>query len=153
MDVCLLWVLCVVKWRYLRRADHSSRGVLPTVVCCYVWSRNLVNKEALAHWGLLPPPQKKFRTNRIYLLTPRRKVLLEKLTGHILDKKLPTFYGTRRFITAFTSARHLSLSWARSFQSMLPYPTYWRSPNLMSLFHCLGHTKASFRSEAPVYVS
>ena len=29
MDVCLL---CVVRWRSLRRADHSSRGVLLTVV-------------------------------------------------------------------------------------------------------------------------
>jgi hypothetical protein len=27
-----------------------------------------------------------------------------------LVKKLPAFYGTQRFITAFTSARHLSLS-------------------------------------------
>jgi len=27
-----------------------------------------------------------------------------------LDKKFPTFDGIRRFITAFTSARHLSLS-------------------------------------------
>jgi hypothetical protein len=26
------------------------------------------------------------------------------------SKKLPAFYGTRRFITSFTSARHLSLS-------------------------------------------
>jgi hypothetical protein len=25
--------LCVVRWRSLRRADHSSRGVLPSVVC------------------------------------------------------------------------------------------------------------------------
>jgi hypothetical protein len=33
MDVCLLWVLCVVRWRALRRADHSSRGVLPRVAC------------------------------------------------------------------------------------------------------------------------
>jgi len=24
---------CVVRWRSMRRADHSSRGVLPTVVC------------------------------------------------------------------------------------------------------------------------
>jgi len=32
MDVCLLWVLCVVTYRSLRWADHSSRGVLPTVV-------------------------------------------------------------------------------------------------------------------------
>ena len=28
----------------------------------------------------------------------------------------PAFYGTRRFITAFTTARHLSLSWVRSIQ-------------------------------------
>ena len=30
-----------------------SRGVLPTVVRRCVWSRNLVNEEALAHKGLL----------------------------------------------------------------------------------------------------
>jgi hypothetical protein len=29
----------------------SSRGVLPTVVRRCVSSRNLVNDEALAHWG------------------------------------------------------------------------------------------------------
>ena len=27
MDDCLLWVLCVVRNRSLRRADHSSKGV------------------------------------------------------------------------------------------------------------------------------
>ena len=31
MDVCLLWVLCVVKSRSLRHADPSSGGVLPSV--------------------------------------------------------------------------------------------------------------------------
>jgi hypothetical protein len=36
-------------------------------------------------------------------------VLLEKLTGSQLIKNFPAFYGTRRFISAFTSARHLSL--------------------------------------------
>jgi hypothetical protein len=38
------------------------------------------------------------------------RVLLEKLTSLQLVKKFPAFYGTRRFITALTSARHLSLS-------------------------------------------
>jgi hypothetical protein len=32
MDVCLLWVLCVVRYRYLCGADLSSRGVLPSVI-------------------------------------------------------------------------------------------------------------------------
>ena len=45
-----------------------------------------------------------------YLLTPWSRVLLEKLTGFQPVKKFPTFYGTRRFVTAFTSARQLSLS-------------------------------------------
>jgi len=31
MDVCLLLVLCVVRYRSLRRADHPSGGVLPNV--------------------------------------------------------------------------------------------------------------------------
>ena len=44
------------------------------------------------------------------LLTPWSKVLLEKLTGFQPVKKFPEFYGTRRFIATFTSARHLSQS-------------------------------------------
>ena len=44
----------------LRRADHSSRGVLLTVVRRWVWSRNFVNEEALAHWGAVAPKGKKF---------------------------------------------------------------------------------------------
>jgi len=49
---------------------------------------------------------------RLYLLllTPWSRVLLEKLTGSQLVKKFPAFYGTRKFITAFPSARHLSIS-------------------------------------------
>ena len=47
-----------------------------------------------------------------YLLTPWCRVLLEKLTGLQLVKNFPAFYGTRRFITAFISFRHPSLSWA-----------------------------------------
>jgi len=45
-----------------------------------------------------------------YLYIPYSTVLLEKLTGLQLVKKFPAFYGTRRFITAFTSTRHLTLS-------------------------------------------
>jgi hypothetical protein len=47
-----------------------------------------------------------------YLLTSWSRVLLEKLTCLQLVKKFPIFYGTRRFITLFTIASHLSLSWA-----------------------------------------
>jgi hypothetical protein len=42
-------------------------------------------------------------------LTPRSRVLSEKLTGPQLVKRFPQFYGTRKFITTSTKARHLSL--------------------------------------------
>ena len=57
-----------------------------------------------------------------WLIIPWSTVLLQKLTGSQLVKKFPAFYGTQNFITTFTSARHLSLSWARSIQSMPSIP-------------------------------
>jgi hypothetical protein len=36
-------------------------------------------------------------------------VLPEKVTGTEIVKKFPSFYGTPRFITSFTSVRDLSL--------------------------------------------
>jgi hypothetical protein len=36
---------------------------------------------------------------------------LEKLTGARKVKKFPTIYGTRMFVTIFTQACHVSLSW------------------------------------------
>ena len=40
--------------------------------------------------------------------------------GSQLVKKFPTFYGTRRFITAFATARHQFLSWASCVQYTPP---------------------------------
>ena len=73
-----------------------------------------------------------------YLLTPWCRVLLEKLTGLQLVKKFPTFHGTRRFITAFTSFRHLSLSWVSPIQFIYPHPTSWRSILILSTHLGLG---------------
>jgi len=73
-----------------------------------------------------------------YLLTPCCRVLLEKLTGLHLVKKFPAFHGSRRFITALTSVRHLPLSWASSIQSIYPHPTSWRSILILSTHLRLG---------------
>ena len=64
--------------------------------------------------------------------------LVEKLTGLQLVKKFPAFHGTRTFITALTSVRHLSLSWASSVQSIYPHPTSWRSILILSTYLRLG---------------
>jgi hypothetical protein len=37
-------------------------------------------------------------------------MLLEKLIGSYLVKRFSTFFGTKKFITAFTKLHHLSLN-------------------------------------------
>ena len=56
-------------------------------------------------------------------LTPCSTVLPEKLEGPQLVKKFPAFYGTDRFITAFTTAHHISMS---------PRATSWRAISILS---------------------
>ena len=84
-----------------------------------------------------------------YLLTPRSTVLLEKLIGFQLVKKFPALYGIRRFITAFTSDRSLSLSWACSIQSISPHPTSWRSISTLSSHLRLSIPSGLFPSDFP----
>jgi len=63
---------------------------------------------------MLQAPKQSLPVRFHYYVIPYSTVLSEKLTVPQPVKKLPPFYGTRRFITALTSARHLSLSWARA---------------------------------------
>ena len=42
----------------MRPADHPSRVVVRTVLRRRVWSRNLDNEEALAHWAVAPETKK-----------------------------------------------------------------------------------------------
>jgi hypothetical protein len=60
-----------------------------------VWTRRCVSKY-------------QSNSTHIYGLLPPWSGVLEKLTGVQLVKKFPAFYGTRRFITAFTSTRQLN---------------------------------------------
>jgi hypothetical protein len=84
-----------------------------------------------------------------YLLTPWNTVFLEKLTGLQLVKKFPAFYATRKFITPFTNARHLSLSTASPLRSILPHPTYWRSILIFFSHLHLGLPSGLFPSGLP----
>ena len=84
-----------------------------------------------------------------YLLTPCSTVRTEKLTDSKLVKKFPTFYGTRRFITTFTSACNLSLSWASLIQSIPPPFTSWKSISILSPQLRLGLPGSLFPSGYP----
>ena len=84
-----------------------------------------------------------------YLLTPWSRVLLEKLTGSPASQEIPRIFGTRKFLTVFTSARQLSLSWANSIQSPQPPSTPWRSILMLPSHLRLGLPNGLFHSGFP----
>jgi len=88
-------------------------------------------------------------TTGLHLLTPWCRVLLEKLIGLQLVKKFPAFHRTRRFITALTSVRQLSPSWASPIQCIYPHPTSWRSILILSTHLRLGLPSGSFPPVSP----
>jgi hypothetical protein len=68
----------------------------------------LVFEAASLKTGTIPAHKTWFV--KLQYITPQSRILLEKLTGFSQPvNKFPAFYETRRFITAFTSARHTSL--------------------------------------------
>ena len=112
------------------KLDFSLRKKL---VKCYIWSIAMYSAEI---WTLQKVSQKHLEsfepwcwrwmeiswTNGLRneevlhtvkernILTPWSRDVPDKLTGPQLVKKFPVFHGTKRFITAFTTACHLSLS-------------------------------------------
>jgi hypothetical protein len=84
-----------------------------------------------------------------YLLNSHNRAIFEKLTVPQLVKIFPAFYGTRRFITTFTTARHLSLSSARLMQFMPPKHTSWRSILMLFFPLRMGLSSGLFHSGFP----
>jgi hypothetical protein len=66
-----------------------------------------------------------------------------------LVKKFSAFYGTQKFRTALTSARHLSLFWASPIHSSHPHPTSWSSILTLSSHLRLGLPSGLFPSDFP----
>ena len=123
------------RYTVIKKTSHSATRLVQTVR----------RKSARKRYG------------KVDVRTPCSTVLLQKLTGFQLVKKFPAFYGTRRFISAVTSARHLSLSWASSIQSTPPHPASWRSflilPSHLRLGLPSGLFSSGFPRQNPVYAS
>jgi len=125
-------------WWVTQSESTTLNEIWPSPTCSAVnpvdhfrWKELLDGSLCLIQprWSTWWDPCKRALT---YLLTPWSRVLLEKLTGLKLVKEFPAFYGTRRFITAFTIVRHLSL--ARKIQCISLHLTSWRSILILSSY-------------------
>jgi hypothetical protein len=97
------WMLSVVSvvcchLKSLRRADHPSRGVLPTGVRRCVWSRNLVNEEALAHWGLL----RQIKNYNLYISSIISPLYFVPVSHYRLKRKLLNLRYKLLCLSSFT---------------------------------------------------
>jgi len=126
-----------------RDFPHTSRPAPRSTQSLYNGYRVFPGGKAAGAWRWPPTPSSAEFKERVelksyvrlfmnYLLTPWSSILLEKLTGSQLVKKFPSYYATRRFITAFTNAHHLLLFWASSMHSIPPHTTSWRSILILS---------------------
>jgi hypothetical protein len=85
-------------------------------------------------------------------LTPWSRVL-ETLAVTQLINKFPAFYGNRRSITVFTTARHWSLFWAIWVQSTPSRPMSLRSILILTLHLRLCPQSDFFPSDFPTKIS
>ena len=139
---CVNWECCQVhqvrsSYKWFQRKSH------------FIQRLNCVLLAYLLSYYLLTYLLSYFLTYLLTFLITHSLHAAESSRSSQLVKKFPAFYGTRRFITAFTSARHLSLSWASSIQSTPPHPTSWRSIFILFSYLRLGLPNSLFPSGFP----
>ena len=144
-------VLVTYQSLFFRKSFKTTFNI--KLLRIYSSLRQCIQSNAMSHTSDISEPraarQLLYGYLLIYLLTPWCRVLLEKLTGLQLVKKFPAFHGTRKFITALASVRHLSLSRASPIQSIYPHPTSWRSILILSTHLRLGLRSCLFPSGFP----
>jgi hypothetical protein len=140
----MLWSSCgnyIVKWAGCLLAILRNVIIYIIVYVCLTkyWSADWLTDRPTDQ-----PTNRSTNQRRSWSRTIR-----EKLTDPHLVKKLPAFYGTWRSITIFTRACNLSLSWARSIQSMFLHPTSYRFILILYSHLCLCLPSGLFPSGSP----
>jgi hypothetical protein len=102
-----IWISCLFcpqttnksTWQYSRvhALDGSAIGT----------GYNVITERLLLTFGVIPSPFVGTHGTPSYLTSPWSGVLFEEMLVTQLFSKFPAFYGTPKFITVFTTARHL----------------------------------------------
>jgi hypothetical protein len=104
VNVAVKWTLCVSTY-YCRSPQMSEPFPFKYSAVSVLQALHMD-----CHFGHLMTFYPTQWIRELLLLTACSRVLLDKLTGSQLVNKFPAFHETRRFITSFTTARHLTLS-------------------------------------------
>jgi hypothetical protein len=107
-------LLCLCNYVHFILIWISKEGIFLRPHVPPSWASSPTSGMCPIGWGTLL--QAAVLTNYMELSTNRQDTVAKPL------ENFPTFYETRRFITAFTRALHLSLFWVRPMQSILPHP-------------------------------
>ena len=102
--ITFLWYLCVIAIFFVFKRHGAFVLILVCSthsIMCYCWSSTVPNSALYVLTYSIE--QSTWEANRVWS-----------------SQEIPHFNGTRRFITAFTRACHLSLSCASSTQSIPP---------------------------------
>ena len=95
------------------RAWRRLEVLIVCVLCAHghviARRRSIFSENIQAHMRMRTRARARTHTHT-HTHTQWSRALLEKITGPQLVKKFSVFYGTRRLITAFTRARHKSVS-------------------------------------------
>ena len=118
--------LRLIHFYYRQRLLHLTQYL---ITCVLVIRRNLVFTYLLTHSMMQSPTW--------------------EANWFAAGQEIPRFYGTRRLITALTSVRYPSLSWASPVQSTYLHPTSWRSILILSTHLRLGLPSGLFPSGFP----
>jgi hypothetical protein len=123
-----------IKQRYDKRSGYGclskkcelwEHEAVTFAVSCTVAKLSDIQSENAGfetYWLSPPTSNQQYSTVLTYSMMQSPSWAADWLAA---SQEIPRISRTRRFITALTSVRHLSLSWASPVQSTCPHPTSW----------------------------
>jgi hypothetical protein len=141
----ITWILSVTRIRFWQPISDGSLVIKVFHLPCFLSERiAFLHPRTLKF--IFHIKQKTFTRSHSYLITYSMQQCSSWETNRFsANQEIPAFYRNQKFITAFTSVRHLSLSRARSIQSMhYPHSISWRFILILSSHLSLSLSSGPF---------